>query len=344
MLKPNASNKELSLALGRTLPAKLTSSILAPCEITGISIKVEIPFIEGFALIYTNPLAYFQNFQPIASLPALTLVKYEKSILAGILLAAMKQRELLQIDNEVSLTSVEQNILLQSLSPTKLVDFLKFFILIDKKKSLLLPRLALADKADTELQKSSLLNLMDSYVRTCKDILFPIYSPKEDEIEKLTNRAEQIILGKLSSKNLAIQRAVNEAKKTKALLQSESLTRGRKIIKELSTSSNLSDKLLGFCKILFQGETLLTTESSVKERIATALQKHAGDALALELSRIVMNPVMSSEADSIFPTEETREEQEENEGELKEVEAEQSVLSLKERIALIKAKKAGVTI
>lgn len=323
-----------------------TTPLTISCSITGISLVILSPFFEikGYSLSYNNPLAYGENFKPIALLPLSTLVTMDKSILAGVLLAIMKRRELLALspknENPSCLTSVEQNILLQELAPLYLVDLIKFFIPITRKQALLIPKIALSPKQDSELQKSSLKDLLKNYKSVVTSILYNYVSCEKDkeqkEINLLVGRAERMILGKISSANLVKTRAIEAARKTRETRQEELLLAGRKLVKQLSIASNLSDKLQGFIKVLFQGQTLLTIEPSVKERISTALQKHEEDILALELSKIIMNPIMTLEKESLFPSMEVRTEQEEISTEVTSVEQEQKKLSLKERLLLIK--------
>jgi len=331
--------KNLSSLLEKTLPLKIESFLTATCPITGITILMQVPAIPSISLTYTNPLALSSNFLPLSLLPLKELLVIDRPILAGMLLATMKHRELLSEETESSLTSVEQNILLQSLSSLYLIELIKFYAPITRKQSLLLPRLSLQEKDAEEKQLSNIKHLLTNYTKVCKNILYPPYSPEEEEVSSLTARAEKLIQIKLSNKDIQLRNAIKEANKSKLTLQIELISRGRKIAKDLQTNSNLSDKLLHFIKVLFQGETILTIEASVKERIVTALRKHEGDALALELSNIIMNKIMTNEKESIFPSVEVKEEQEEVIEVLQTVEVEQKKLSLKERILLIKERK-----
>ena len=124
-----------NLKASKLLSKEVETKLLAICKVTGIAITIEAPAIKGFALEYTNPLSLQENFLKIASLPSSTLAEFPQNILAGILLAVYKHHSLLNCP----LSAAAQNLSLQSVHPTVLIDSLNYFASLSERKAARLP-------------------------------------------------------------------------------------------------------------------------------------------------------------------------------------------------------------
>lgn len=112
---------------------------LAFCTITGISISIETPAIQGYALEYKNPYSILKNAIDIGKLPFASKNAIPKSILAGCLLT------LLSHYNKIAdkLSAAERNITLQEASPYALHSMLSLFAERSKESISYFPSLSL---------------------------------------------------------------------------------------------------------------------------------------------------------------------------------------------------------
>jgi len=334
------SNKEMNIKnASKLLTERVENKLLAICSITGLAITIDSPVIEGsngeiMAMEYENPIARAENFLKISLLPSEQLKKFPQSILAGILLAIYKHSELV----EDGMSAAAQNLSLQSVFPSTLVESIKFFSSIeDLGRNKYFPKLSLIPKDENELQKSSVTNVIKNYLKVCYAIRYPVVETKE--LSEINSELAGITIYKKLSNTKKIAEAILRARKTKEATQKELLVRGRKITRELAEQKVLSDKLVSFLKILFTGDYLLTAELELKDRICKALLKHEGNQKALELVKIINDNANKNEVESIFKKEEDKEVEEE----LAEVEEEQKPkLSFKELLAMkMGTKEAG---
>jgi hypothetical protein len=320
------NSNNLSKQASNLLVEKVETKLLAICSITGIAITLEVPAIEGIAMEYENPIARAENFLKVSSLPTEQIKKFPQSILAGILLAIYKHSNLI----EDRMSSAAQNLSLQSVHPTILIESIKFFSCIERiEDNKYFPRLSLTPKDEAEMQKSSVTNVIKAYYKDCYAIRFPAF--KQKELEEINSELAGITIYKKLTNTKKVAESILRARKTKEAAQKELLVRGRKLVRELAEQKILSEKLVSFLKVLFTGDYLLTAELGLKDRISKALLKHEGNQKALELVRIINDNANKNDLDSIFK----KEEDEEVEEGLQEVEEEQKPkLSFKEKLAL----------
>lgn len=329
MLLNKLTSKQKAFLL---LTQRIETKILAVCEITGIAITIQAPSILGYSLEYTNPISEAKNFLQIAELPTKQLLELEPSILSGLLLAILKHYELM----ECPLTAAAQNLSLQSIHPSVLVELIKFYSNLSRtsqKTISILPHITLIPKDIGEYQTSSITSVLKNYRQVCADILFPVADTSE--LAKINKEVDAIHYTKVIGKNQKIAEAILRARRTKEATQKDLLVTGRRLIRELSQENILSPSLLNFLKLLFTKDYLLNAELSIKDRISKALLKHQ-NSKCLQLVKILNDGASTNIIESIFKVPED----EEIEESLEEVEEQQvKKLSIKEKIALRKAGK-----
>lgn len=317
-LKKQASN---------LLTERIERKLLATCSITGIAITIEAPSILGYSLEYTNPIAEAKNFLKLAELPSIELTKLPPPILCGILLAILKHYERM----DCPMSAEAQNLSLQSIHPTTIVDSIKFFSSLQSATSRnlsILPHLTLAPRDAEELQKSSPTNVLRNYRTVCSDILFP--PANQVELTRIHKEVDAIHYNKIEGNNKRIAEAILRARRTKEATQLDLMRTGRKIIRELTEENILSPNLLNFLKLLFSKENLLTAGTDVKDRISKALLKHQ-NSKCLSLVKIINDNCSTNELNTIFKNPEDEEIEEELTGV---EEKEEKKLTLLERIKL----------
>lgn len=306
----------------RLLCNKVETKLLAICPITGIAITVESPAIEGFALEYKNPLSLKNNFLSLSELPNKQLLSLEPVILAGILLAILKDNELMRCP----LSSAAQNLSLQSIFPATLVESIKFFSstafysTLESKRKLLkkilvkdwddepeyrkgidfdaFPLLSLSPKDVEDISKSSISNVVKNYKEACDKILFP--RKESIDLEDTYDEIDSLLSTAKDTRTKEQREAINRAKRTKEASQKALLQTGRKLLRTLIEANIMSDKLTAFLKILFTGDYLLNAEAPMKQRLAAALLKHLNPE-ASALARIIIDKDASNDMTSIFP-------------------------------------------
>lgn len=332
--------KLAKLKISNTLLNKVESKLLSTCRITGISLAVELPAIDGFTLSMENPIAMPENFLAIAALPHRSLSALEAPLLAGIYLAIVKHYELL----ECELSAAQQNLLLQKVHGNTLIDSIKFYSinLAGYHKIGSLVRFSLVPKDEIEVLPSTTADLVSAQLMRIKTKLFPAAEKKE--LTQIYSEVSRLQQGRADR----VAKAILRARRSKASQQTEGLREARKLIKLLKEGKILSDKFLSFLDNLFYKDTLLNAEQETRDRVLVALKKHQ-NVTCIKLAAIIKSPVMTNTVESIFAQENDLEIEED----LKEVEAmedqrreegQNSALSLKEKLAKILAEKKAKAI
>ena len=318
--------------VSKLLSDRIKSKLLAICPITGIALTMEVPAIEGIALEYKNPLAESGNFLKLAELPANQLLQLPASILAGLLLASLRDSNLIICP----MTAAAQNLSLQSVHPRTIVECFRCFSSIAfretlKAKRKILERMQSKDYDDTPdyrvlmdemaipaitlvpaetnyfvpKNEYSVTSVLKAFKEDCLAVLFPHETKEEEDLEEIYDEVESLNTERVVKVKTILSEAALRAKRTKEANQKELLQRGRKLLKALIEENILSAKLVDFLKIIFTGDYLFVAEETMKQRLSIALLKHNSQN-AVELSRIVMDRDATNQLDSIF------EEKEEN--------------------------------
>lgn len=326
----------------KLLTQKVETKLLAVCEVTGIAITLEAPAI-GYAMEYTNPIVSPKNFLPLAELPFPILSKFEAPILAGLVLAILKNWDMIE-ENTATLSAAEQNLLLQSVPPYSLINYLRFFaksLSSSKSAYSYLPKLSIQPKLVSESKAATLANTLKEHQTACAEILYP--QKDKEELHSIYEEVEEIHEAKNAQHNKRIAEAILRARRTKEAQQKASLVEGRKILKELKEESILSDKFLSFLSILLSGDYLVTAEESTKQRAIQVLAKHQLPS-CIALIKIIKEPCFSSTVESLFVHEKDVEVEEELEAveqeEVKKTPANSIAATLKAKLA---AMNAGLT-
>jgi len=285
----------------KLLTKRVETKLLAVCDITGIALTIDAPAI-GYAMDYTSPLSEPRNFLPLASLPLHTLQAFEAPILAGLVLAVLKNWNILEEDI-AALHATQQNLLLQTIPPLVLISYLRFFassLSTHKDAYSYLPRLSLHPKLEGEHRSITLATTLINHQNQCKNILYP----QKDVVElaSIYKEVDSIESHKVHQRSRVIAEAILRARRTKEAQQKASLIEARKILKTLASASILSDKFLSFLKILLSGDYLLTAEESTKQRAIIVLERYqiAG---CKRLAAILADQSIVNKEESIFSNE-----------------------------------------
>lgn len=320
----------------KLLTQKVETKLLAVCDVTGIAITIEAPAI-GYALQYTNPIASPSNFLQLVELPFSTLAKFEPCILAGLVLAVLKNWDMIE-ETPASFTAAEQNLLLQTVPPYTLISYIRFMarnLSIYKRAYSYLPKLSLTTRAEGEKFYSNFTQKLTTHHKDCYEKLYP--TKDVEELSDIYDEVDRIAAVKSAIQKKTVAEAILRARRTKEAQQKASLIEGRKLLKQLKESSPLSDKFLSFLSILLSGDYLVTAEEATKERAIQALAKHQLP-LCNQLIKVLKEPCFKATAESIFAHEDDIEVEET----LEAVE-EEEVKPTNPLAALLKAKLAAMT-
>jgi hypothetical protein len=115
---------------------------LAFCSITGISITIETPAIQGFALEYKNPYSILKNAIDIGKMNFAAHNKMPPAILAGCLLTLLSHYHKLADDK---ISAAEHNLILQQASPYALHSMLSLFATKSKETISYYPAISFAN-------------------------------------------------------------------------------------------------------------------------------------------------------------------------------------------------------
>lgn len=146
----------------------LNNETFAVCPITGIPYTITFPSL-GLDFQYKSPFSSYKNLKKVCETNSVELKKLPKVTLAGIALAILHKRELIE---EKNIPSFQANTYFQLISSHSLVSSIKFFYEIDENKIDILPRFSLAS-ISFEVEHSSVSNILENYIKVCKDILHP---------------------------------------------------------------------------------------------------------------------------------------------------------------------------
>ena len=242
----------MNSSIHKSLYARMKTSKLqlAVCNITGILISIDIPFIPGKILSYENPLARIENAREIAYLEYKEQCKISPHILSGVLLTILNHYELI----EDHLSSTERNSILSTVPSYHLCELMKLISSYSRRRISLLPRLSLAS---TSTEYSQPTQLIINYIQVCTASTLPTLF-EDMEISRAKNLAK---IGKVSK------------------LSVESST--RKEIKNLITGligeGVLSSKVITILKLVSQGDNLATLNDSLRDKLVDKLKTVESD-------------------------------------------------------------------
>ena len=242
----------MNASIHKNLYARMKTSKLqlAVCNITGILISLDIPFIPNKILTYENPLARIENAREIAYLEYKEQCKISPHILSGVLLTILNHYELI----EDHLSSTERNSILSIIPPYHICELMRFITSCSRRRISLFPRLSLASISTEYSQPTQLLI---NYIQVCKASTLPTLF-EDMEISRAKNLAK---IGKVSK------------------LSVESST--RKEIKNLITGiigeGVLSSKVLTILKLVSQGDNLATLNDSLRDKLVDKLKTVESD-------------------------------------------------------------------
>lgn len=259
--------------------------LLAVCEITGISITVSLPACTA-VMDYRNPLADMKNIVSLLQREE-EVMKLPQEILAGMLLASLKRRGLI----ESHLSSVEQNILLQNATPLSLIKTLLLFVRITKEQATILPHFTVDSQliVDESKKESTVTNLINSYSSTVQTILFPA---------QYLDSSRTIATTFTTSTTTKITKA-------KTVLTQEVKATIRKLISILKEENVAAPKLIEILLLSIQGENLLglMAKDGIGNKVIAALERYQTPTsleLAMSLKGIARNITAQDSLKQLF--------------------------------------------
>lgn len=264
---------------------KYEEKALAICPITGITLTIGIPSCIA-TMEYRNPLADMKNIlsliESTTDLPSLPI-----EVLSGVFLAVLKRRGLF----ESHLSSIEQNILLQNVSPTILIKGIITLAKVTKEQSYLLQQFS----PDSQLlvdesKKENSINLMVSnYITEVNSFIYP---------QQYLDSSRTIATTFTTSSTTKIIRA-------KTVLTTEIKGTIKKLLGILIEENVASPKLIDLLKISAQGENLLNlmAKDGLGNKVIAALERYATPTsleLAMSLKGIAKNLTTQDAAKQLF--------------------------------------------
>lgn len=236
-------NKSISSLLS------LRNETFAVCPITGIPYTISFPCL-GLDFSYKSPFASHKNLKKICEVESTELKKLPKVTLAGIVLAIMKERQLIE---ENHIPSFQANTYFQLISSHSLTMAVKFFYAIEEKKIDILPRFALSS-ISFEVEYSSTTNMLENYIKACKDILHP---PVED---------------KISISDIDIPSLHSPATQKVKSLSTEDKKSIKTLTLEVASDALCNVKLGNVLKLLNDGNTIISIAPELRAKIINRLE------------------------------------------------------------------------
>ena len=237
----------------------------AICPITGTTIELSIPNIEGFAFVYSNPLSIYENALGIASLPYKNKVSLGKELLAGSILSLIHHYQL--VHDKTS--GIERNILLQSCSEYTLHLFLSLFVQHSAMRCRNFPHFSFQALLETDLRNSpqSIQDSILSYIEACE------------------NR-QAIESTKLTSGYIYSAPRTSKPSRKPVRISQASRNRMRDCIAVLSRDSRLSSKVISLLNLISQKDNLLNLSEAIRNKLVSILSD-IDEPEAAELSTIL---------------------------------------------------------
>lgn len=220
---------------------------LAVCNITGIILTIDIPFIPGKVLEYENPLARIENAKDIALLPYSIQSKISPHILAGSLLTILNHYDLI----EDHLSSIERNSLLCNVPVYYLCEAMRFFANNTARRIALFPHLSLSVIGESEKAASTFLTLK-TYIEDCSNYLLP--STSVNTIKEETEVKKTIIKDK---KDINVSSDIRKQAKL--------------LISDIIESEVLNAKVITLLKIITQGNNLIIMNDLIRDKLISKL-------------------------------------------------------------------------
>lgn len=262
-----------------------SEKLLAVCEITGISVTINLPSCTS-VMDYRNPLADMKNIISLLQREE-EVMRLPSEILAGMLLASLKRRGLL----ESHLSSVEQNILLQNAAPLSLIKALLLFVRITKEQAAILPHFTVDSQliVDESKKESTVTNLVNSYSSVIQTILFPA---------QYLDSSRTIATTFTTSTTTKITKA-------KTVLTQEVKATIRKLISILKEENVAAPKLIEILLLSIQGENLLglMAKDGIGNKVIAALERYQTPTsleLAMSLKGIARNITAQDSLKQLF--------------------------------------------
>ena len=242
----------MNASIHKNLYARMKTSKLqlAVCNITGILISLDIPFIPNKILTYENPLSRIENARGIAALEYKEQCKISPHILSGVLLTILNHYELI----EDHLSSTERNAILSTIPPYHLCDLMRFITSCSRRRISLFPRLSLAS---TSTEYSQPTQLIINYIQVCTASTLPTLH-EDMEISRAKNLAK---IGKVS----------------KLSVESSTRKEVKNLITGLIGEGVLSSKVITILKLVSQGDNLATLNDSLRDKLVDKLKTVESD-------------------------------------------------------------------
>ena len=226
----------------------LSTLQLAVCEVTGLSISLNVPAIPNMALTYQNPFALFANAHKVADLPYKDQCRIHPTILAGCLLTLLNHYELIQ-DH---LSSLERNIILSSVPIHTICSAMRMIITSSKLRLRAYPHISLDQPQELY---SSQQDILKNWIEVCEK---PFY------FERTTVESTHVISDRTPASS-------KQSKNKKATLSSSARKTIKTLIDSTISTETLSPKLCTLLKLLGTGNNLIEMHASMKDKLVDKL-------------------------------------------------------------------------
>lgn len=267
------------------LKLQQSEKLLAVCEITGLSITINLPPVTA-TMEYRNPLAEIKNIVSLLQKEE-EVRKLPQDILAGMLLATLKRRNLI----EGKLSSIEQNLILQECQQISLIKALLLFSRVTKEQGLILPRISLDSQliVDSSQKGTNITNLVNSFMNSTNSILFP--AQYLDSSRTIATTFTTSITTKVI--------------REKTVLTSEVKATIKRLIAILKEENVAAPKLIEILNLSITGENLLglMAKDGLGNKVIAALERYMTSTsleLAMSLKGIARNLTANDAAKQLF--------------------------------------------
>ena len=254
---------------------------LAVCDITGITISLNVPAIHNFVLEYSNPYSIFANAHKIADLPYKDQVKIPATILAGSLLTLLNHYELIN-DH---LSALERNLILSNVPVHSICNAMRLLITSTKLRLRTYPHLSLDQQ---EEQYASINDVLKNWIEVCE---------KPYHFERTTVESTQV-----AGTTLSYSIKIKDKKPTISSFTRKTI---KNLIEKIISEETLSPKLCTLLKLLGTGNNLVDMHASIKDKIVDRLyvmtSEHAHHLAELIIS--INKNTAETEEDDINPSE-----------------------------------------
>jgi len=257
----------------RLLLTERSYKLTVNCPVTGVTSLMEVPAIPGYSLIWTSPLASLENCRGMVSIGIDYLRKLDTQILAGLLIVLADDYDLLRYQPADS--GAQKNAIIRTAGKDTIISvLLTIENYVHSGNAPFLPKLSLI--MDAKVEQSGIEFNMTEWIKTVATyILKADYSEEELEDNYYSLAPTKTISVPSIKKASNAEAAAIKYKKQKRYEQQKEYNNDIKIsialLKTLCKEETISPKLSALLKGIFNGDTLLTMDPTMKGLVASKM-------------------------------------------------------------------------